>query len=98
MVAGDVIHSVSGSNFMDYYYYEILVPNGVVAIINGVTLPSMASPILLPVGISNASLISGSVFLIGRKKFGATSGTSIGTWENPLSNDPGNSVGTFSIK
>jgi hypothetical protein len=98
MVAGDVIHSVAGSNFRDYYYYEILIPNGVAATINGVVLPAMAAPITVPVGVSNAGLISGAVFLIGRKKFGATSGTSIGTWENPLSNDPGNSVGTFSIK
>jgi len=98
MVAGEVIHSVAGSNFTNYSYHAVLVPNGVVAIINGVSLPSMASPIIIPVGISNASLISGSVFLIGRKNFGTTSGNTIGVWENPLSNDPGNSAGSFSIK
>jgi hypothetical protein len=97
MVTGEVIHAAATANYTSYDYHAILIPNGVVATINGVALPSMASPITIPVGISNSTLISGSVFLIGRKKFGATSGTT-GAWENPLSNDPGNSAGTFSIK
>jgi len=97
MISGDVIHPLSGSNFSNYWYNSILVPNGVTAVINGVTLPSMASAVILPIGLSRQADASGAIFLIGKKKFGATSG-STGFWENPLSNDAGNAIGTYSIK
>lgn len=96
-MTGDVIHPLSGSNFSNYWYNAVLIPNGVTATINGITLPSMASPIILPVGLASQSSASGAIFLIGNKKFGATSGYT-GYWENPLSNDAGNALGTYSIK
>jgi len=98
MVTGEVIHAVASANYTSYDYHAVLVPNGIAVTINDVILPAMAAPVIIPVGVSNGGLISGAAFLIGRKRFGATSGTSIGVWENPLSNDPGNSTGTFSIK
>lgn len=97
-MTGEVIHSLAGSNFSNYSYYAILIPNGVTATINGVSLPSMASAVILPIGLSKQSDATGAIFLIGKKIFGATSGNTYGMWENPLSNDPGNAKGTFSIK
>lgn len=94
---GQVIHPLSGSNFNNYWYNSILIPNGVATTINGTSLPAMSSTVILPVGLSKQSDASGAIFLIGIKKFGATSGYT-GTWENQLSNDPGNSLGTYSIK
>lgn len=93
----DVIHSLSGSNFNNYWYDSILIPNGVAATINGISLPAMSAPIIIPVGLSKQSDATGSIFILGVKKFGATSGTT-GYWENPLSNDVGNAAGTYSIK
>jgi hypothetical protein len=61
----------------------------------------MGAPIIIPVGVSKSSSISstgGQAYLIGKKKFGATSGSTFGVWEEPLSNDPGNTKGSFSIK
>jgi|694.fasta_scaffold06365_7 hypothetical protein len=98
MTQGEIIHPVSGANFNNYWYTSILVPSSTSVTINGVTLPTTVGPIILPIGVANASQISGNVFLIGGKKFGATSGTTIGFWENPLSSDKGNSPGSFSIK
>ena len=72
MITGEVIHSLTGSNFTNYYYNAILIPDGVVATINGTVLPVMTAPIIIPVGLSNQSSASGDVFLIGNKKFGAT--------------------------
>jgi hypothetical protein len=94
---GDIIHPLASSNFNDYWYTSILIPNGVAATINGTSLPSMTSAVILPIGLSKQSDATGSIFLIGRKKFGATSGYT-GTWENPLSNDNGNAKGSYSIK
>jgi len=100
MIQGDVIHTVSGANFSNYWYVGVMVAAGATATINGTAVaPGVGGPITVPVGISSASQISasGDVYLIGRKKFGATSGTT-GFWENPLSNDTGNAKGTFSIR
>ena len=97
MIQGDVIHPVSGANFSNYWYVGVLIPASTTATINGIAVAPGAAPIILPVGISSVSQISGNVFLIGNKKFGSTSGTT-GFWENPLSNDPGNAKGTFSIR
>lgn len=101
MITGDVIHPITGASFSNYYYNGVLIPNGVTVTLNSTILPSMAGPIILPVGVSGPSSISstgGDAYLIGVKKFGATSGNTFGFWEIPLSNDPGNSTGTFSIK
>ena len=94
----DVIHPLSGANFSIYWYTNILIPNGVAATVNGTSIPSMASPVILPLGVANSTNTSGAIYLMGVKKFGTTSGTTIGYWENPLSSDPGNAHGTFSIK
>lgn len=96
-MTGQIIHALGSANFTAYDYHQILIPNGVAATIYGTVLPSMGAPTILDLGISNSTQAAGSIFLIGRKKFGATSGTT-GTWENALSNDPGNSAGTYSIK
>ena len=42
MIAGDVIHPITGASFSNYYYNSILIPNGVTVTLNGITLPSMA--------------------------------------------------------
>ena len=100
MIAGDVIHPITGASFSRYSYVGVLIPNGVTTTIDGTTLPSMTSPVLIPVGVSGPSSISstgGQAYLVGVKKFGSTSGTT-GYWENPLSSDPGNAKGTYSIK
>ena len=96
-MTAEIIHPLASSNFNDYWYDAILIPNGVAATINGTSLPAMGSALILPIGIAKQSDASGNIFLIGRKKFGATSGYT-GTWENPLSNDAGNALGTYSIK
>jgi len=96
-MTGQIIHALGSANFTAYDYHQILIPNGVAATIYGTSLPSMASPTVLDLGISNSSQASGSIFLLGRKKFGATSGNTA-SWEDTLSTDSGNSVGTFSIK
>jgi hypothetical protein len=96
-MTGEIIHPLSGSNFNDYWYNSILIPNGVSTTINGTTLPTMNSTVILPIGISKQSDATGDIFLIGNKKFGATSGYT-GTWETPLSNDSGNAKGSYSIK
>ena len=101
MTTGNVIHPITGASFSNYFYNSILIPNGVTVTLNGTTLPSMASPVVLPIGVGGPSSISstgGQAYLIGVKKFGATSGNTYGIWETPLSNDPGNTKGTFSIK
>lgn len=98
MVTGEVIHAFGSADYIKYDYHAIFLPSGVGATIAGTVVPASASSSLLPIGISSGSGSSGSFFLIGRKRFGATSGNTIGAWENPLSNDPGNSTGTFSIK
>jgi hypothetical protein len=101
MITGDVIHPITGTSFSNYDYVSILIPNGVTTTINGTTLPSMSSPIIIPVGVSKKSSVSstgGQTYLIGKKILGTTSGNTFGFWENPLSNDPGNTKGTFSIK
>lgn len=93
----EIIHPLSGSNFSNYWYTSILIPDGVTTTINGTILPSMSAPIVLPVGLGTQSDATGGIFLIGHKKFGATSGYT-GNWEIPLSNDAGNAIGTYSIK
>lgn len=101
MTTGNVIHPITGASFSNYFYNSILIPNGVTVTINGTTLPSMASPVVLPIGVGSPSSISstgGQAYLIGVKKFGTTSGNTFGYWETPLSDDPGNAKGTFSIK
>ena len=89
-MTGDIIHSLANSNFDDYYYFAVLIPNGIVCTIYGQSLPSMAAPITVNVGISQQSDVTGSVFLIGRKKPEAMA--------DFLSNDPGNADGTYSIR
>ena len=98
MVTGEVIHPFASADYTKYYYHAVFLPSGVGATVNGTVIPASTSSTLLPVGISSAAGNAGSFFLIGRKKFGATSGNTIGAWENPLSDDPGNTAGTFSIK
>lgn len=101
MITGDVIHPITGASFSNYYYNGVLIPNGVTVTLNSTILPSMAGPIIIPVGVSGPSSVSstgGDAYLIGVKKFGSTSGNTFGFWETPLSNDPGNTKGTFSIK
>lgn len=102
MVAGEVIHSFSGTNFTDYYYYEVLIPNGVVAVINGVTMPTMVSPITIPVGISSLATVAGSgaIFLIGRKKPEAMNTLLVTTPFVPSGStyNTGNSIGSYSIR
>ena len=93
----EIIHPLSGSNFSNYWYTSILIPDGVTTTINGTSLPSMSSPIILPIGLGQQSDATGTIFLIGGKKFGATSGYT-GYWETQLSNDAGNAKGTYSIK
>ncbi|MCJ7636084.1 MAG: hypothetical protein MUO21_01190 [Nitrososphaeraceae archaeon] len=97
MVTGEVIHTFAAADYTKYSYHAIFLPSGVGATINGTVIPASTSSTLLPVGISSTINSSGSFFLIGRKNFGATSGNTA-SWENPLSNDPGNSTGTYSIK
>lgn len=93
---GEVIHTVAGADFNKYWYIGVYIPASQTATINGVAVGG--GPIIIPVGISSASQISGAgSFLIGKKKFGETSGTT-GFWENSLSNDTGNAKGSFSIK
>ena len=89
-MTGDIIHSLANSDFDDYYYFAVLIPNGVVCSIYGQTLPSMAAPITVNVGITQKSDVTGSVFLIGRKKPEYMA--------DLLSNDTGNADGTYSIR
>ena len=89
-MTGDIIHSLTGTSFEDYYYFAVLIPNGVACTIYGASLPSMAAPVTINVGISQQSNVTGNVFLIGRKKPEAMA--------DFLSNDPGNADGTYSIK
>ena len=101
MITGEVIHPITGANFSNYWYIGVLVPNGVTTTIDGTVLPSIAGPIIVPVGVGKSSSISstgGQAYLIGKKKFCATSGNTFGVWEEPLSSDPGNTKGSFSIK
>lgn len=96
-MTGQIIHALASADFTAYDYHQILIPNGVAATIYGTVLPAMVAPTTLDLGISKASQATGNIFLIGRKKFGATDGTTA-SWENALSDDPGNTAGTYSIK
>lgn len=101
MITGDVVHPITGASFSNYSYIAVLIPNGVTVTLNGTSIPSMAGPIILPVGVGRSTSISstgGQAYLIGVKNFGVTSGNTFGFWEVPLSDDPGNTKGTFSIK
>ena len=89
-MTGDIIQPLSGTSFEDYYYFAVLIPNGVACSIYGAGLPSMAAPVTVNVGISNKSDVTGNVFLIGRKKPEYMA--------DLLSNDPGNADGTYSIR
>ena len=89
-MTGQIIHSLTGSSFDDYYYYAVLIPNGVACTIYGTSLPSMAAPITIDIGLTKESDVTGNVFLIGKKKPEVMG--------NLLSNDPGNADGTYSIR
>jgi hypothetical protein len=63
-----IIHLLANADFTNYQYHEVYIPNGVVATLNGVTLPATVGDIILPIGINTTTGNSGAFFLIGKTK------------------------------
>jgi hypothetical protein len=62
---GNIIHSIGNTDFNTYEYHSVLINGN--ATLHGETINTTA-PIIIPVGVTNSSQVTGAIFLIGKKR------------------------------